>query len=534
MTAGFIFVIAILVLGGVIATVSDRLGTKVGKARLRLFNLRPRSTAVVVTVATGTVLSGLTLGILFAASKPLRRGVFRIDEIQERLNQSRKDLTRTEDEKERVEDELDKAKEDLAAALAQINQANFSLDQVNTQATETETQLKQSQSKLNQLQSQLGEVKAAKTKTESELNNTESELDKVFEQKQFLESEIAKLQAEQQKLIKQREQVEAQIQQQDRQIQQQDIEIAERDQVIAQREELLEELESQKAELESQNDQLESQKAELESQNDQLEGQKADLESQKADLKDQIELVERDFILLREGSVVLKRGEVLASALVRIKNPDKLQQAVEQLLQQANRKAVSSVQLGNTEAGKEQVLQITKTEVEELMQEIDDGRDYVVQVISAANYLAGEKRVAVFTKAELNRLLFSSGEVIAGTSVQPSTLSNDELQQELEQLLDASRFRARFVGVVDGLIQIGDARVDTLVNFFEQLQEHDQSLELQAVASEDTYTIGPLKIDLLARRNGEIIFSTRPQEQPSPSLTEPETTETEDDTPNVN
>lgn len=527
MTAGFIFVIAILVLGGVIATVSDRLGTKVGKARLRLFNLRPRSTAVVVTVATGTVLSGLTLGILFAASKPLRRGVFRIDEIQERLNQSRKDLTRTEDEKERVEDELERAKEDLAAALSQINQANFSLEKVNTQATETESKLQQSQQQLDQLQSQLGEVKAAKTKTESELNNTESQLDQVFEQKQLLESEIAQLQAEQQKLIKQREQVEAQIQEQDRKIKQQDLEIDQRDKVIAEREELLQELETQKAELEGQNNELEGQKAELE-------GQKAELESQKADLKDQIQLVERDFILLREGRVVLKRGEVLASALVRIKNPDKLKQAVEQLLQQANRKAVSSVQLGNDQAGKEQVLQITKAEVEELMQEIDDGRDYVVQVISAANYLVGEKRVAVFTKAELNRLLFSSGEVIAGTSVQPSTLSNNELQQELEQLLDASRFRARFVGVVDGLIQVGDARVDTLVNFFEQLQEHDQSLELQAVASEDTYTIGPLKIDLLARRNGEIIFSTRPQDQPSPSLSEPETPAEEDETPDVN
>lgn len=96
MTAGFILVISILVLGGVIATVSDRLGTKVGKARLSLFKLRPRTTAVVVTMVTGTVLSGLTLGILFAASKPLRRGVFRIDEIQERLNQSRKDLKKRE------------------------------------------------------------------------------------------------------------------------------------------------------------------------------------------------------------------------------------------------------------------------------------------------------------------------------------------------------------------------------------------------------------------------------------------------------
>jgi uncharacterized protein (DUF3084 family) len=511
MTAGFILVIAILVLGGVIATVSDRLGTKVGKARLSLFKLRPRSTAVVVTMVTGTVLSGMTLGILFAASKPLRRGVFRIDEIQERLNQSRKDLTRTEDEKERVEAELEQARNTLNSALAQLNQINSSLDQANTQATETETklqqtqsQLKKSQARLNQLQSQLSEIDQAKNQTESELNRTESQLQEVFKQKQSLQSEIEQLQTDREKLIQQREQVQAQIKDRDREIAEQDQVISERDQVIAKRDQVIVEREKLLKDLEQ---------------------QQVELEQQQAYLKEQFKLVERDFQLLREGSVVLKRGAVLASGLIRVKDPKKSTEVVNSLLQEANRNALNSVQMGNSSVEKEQVLQITKAEVEELITEIDDGRDYVVQIISAANYLAGESRVAVFTKAEANRLLFTSGEVIAGTSIKPSTLSNDQLQQQLEQLLDASRFRARFVGIldVDGLIQIGDARVETLVDFFEKLQQHDQPVELQAVASEDTYTIGPLKIDLLARQNGEIIVSTRPQDQEVMTKEETET-----------
>ena len=519
MTAGLILVIAILVLGGVIATVSDRLGTKVGKARLSLFKLRPRTTAVVVTMVTGTVLSGLTLGILFAASKPLRRGVFRIDEIQERLNQSRKDLTRTEDEKERVEDELDQARNALNAALAQLNQINSSLAQANTQATETETKLQQTQSqlektqsRLNELQSQLSQINDAKNQTESELNRTENQLQEVFDQKQSLQSEIEQLQTEREKLIEQREQVKAQIQERDREIAQQDQVISERDQVIAERDQVIAEREQVIAEREKLLKDLEQQQAKL--------------EEQKAYLTEQFELVERDFQLLREGSVVLKRGAVLASGLIRVKDPKQSTDVVHSLLQEANRNAMNSVQLGNSSVAKEQVIQITKAEIEELITEIDDGRDYVVQIISAANYLAGESRVAVFTKAEPNRLLFTSGEVIAGTSIKPSTLSNDQLEQQLEQLLDASRFRARFVGIldVDGLIQIGDARVETLVNFFEKLQEHDQQVELQAVAAQDTYTIGPLKIDLLARQNGEIILSTRPQDQ---QILTPEETETQ-------
>ncbi|MDL5057722.1 DUF3084 domain-containing protein [Geitlerinema calcuttense] len=92
MTIGIILIVAILVLGGVLATLGDRIGTKVGKARLSLFNLRPRDTAVLITIVTGVLISGSTLGILFATSKPLRRGVFEYDETQRNLRRAREEL----------------------------------------------------------------------------------------------------------------------------------------------------------------------------------------------------------------------------------------------------------------------------------------------------------------------------------------------------------------------------------------------------------------------------------------------------------
>lgn len=497
MTAGIILVISILVLGGVIATVSDRLGTKVGKARLSLFNLRPRNTAMVVTIVTGSVLSALTLGILFASSKPLRRGVFQIDKIQTRLNDARKDLTRAEDERKRVETDLAKARVELKTAMDQLNAINQSLQTAQSEAFKTAEELQKTQSRLGELQKQLQGIQSEKTAMEDELARTENRLQQVFQQKQSLQAEISQLRTERQNLIQQREQVKAQIKtrdreiakraqemkQQDQEIEQQEKRITEQDKIIAKRESRLQELE------------IEQEK----------------LEQQKQILANQVELVERDFQLLREGSVVLERGEVLASGLVHITDPKTALQAINTLLQKANDNAIEVVQLGNTKANQAQVIQITKAEVEELMDQIDDGRDYVVQIISAANFLVGETRVAVFTKAEPNRLLFTTGEIIAGTTFNPSTLSNEQLRKQLQQLLDASSFRARFVGVVDGTVQIGNDRMDTLIRFFQQLQEHNQPLEIQAVAAEDAYTIGPLRLDLLARRNGEVIFSTRQQ-----------------------
>ncbi|NEQ25285.1 MAG: DUF3084 domain-containing protein, partial [Microcoleus sp. SIO2G3] len=89
MTSGYILIVAILVLGGVIATLGDRIGTRVGKARLSLFNLRPRKTATVVTIITGSLISASTLGILFATSDSLRKGIFELDNIQKRLRIAR-------------------------------------------------------------------------------------------------------------------------------------------------------------------------------------------------------------------------------------------------------------------------------------------------------------------------------------------------------------------------------------------------------------------------------------------------------------
>jgi uncharacterized protein (DUF3084 family) len=70
MGSGYILVLAVLLLGGVIATLGDRIGMKVGKARLSLFNLRPRQTATLVSIATGSVISASTPGFTIWRQQP--------------------------------------------------------------------------------------------------------------------------------------------------------------------------------------------------------------------------------------------------------------------------------------------------------------------------------------------------------------------------------------------------------------------------------------------------------------------------------
>ena len=87
--SGWLLILSLLILGGILSTLGDRLGSRVGKARLSLFNMRPRRTAVVITVLTGSLISALSLGLMLLVSRQLRVGLFELDTLQARLKDSR-------------------------------------------------------------------------------------------------------------------------------------------------------------------------------------------------------------------------------------------------------------------------------------------------------------------------------------------------------------------------------------------------------------------------------------------------------------
>ena len=548
MTAGYILVFVILVLGGVIATVSDRLGTKVGKARLSLFKLRPRDTAVVVTVMAGSILSALTLGILFATSKPLRTGVFRIDEIQKRLNNARREINQATQEKNRVETELAQARAAQAQARANLEQINQSLQAANAEQARTQTKLNSLRAQLNSVQAakskteqQLSQVEAAKSQTEEQLSSveaaksrteeqlklvetarsttqaqldrTENQLKTVSAQKTSLGSEIAQLQADRQQLIEQREQVKVQIAQRDREIAKRDAAIVDRNALIAQRDKEI----AQRAQNLSERDRtiVERDKviAEREALLETLAQQQTQLEQQQTVLQQQMQVLERDFQAIREGTVAIRRGQILAAGVVRINDPGTASRAIDRLLQEANKTTVGLMQPDNKKI-REQIIQITTAEIDQLISQIKDGQDYVVRIVAGANYLREEKRIKVFAEAEINRVVFRAGDVIAAVAVDPVTLTDEQVRQQLQQLIEACQFRARLIGVVGGRVQVADNRIETLAGFVDRLQQYDKPLEVRAIAADVTYIAGPLKIDLVALSNGVVVFRTGQQQPP--------------------
>lgn len=448
MSTGLILIFAILVIGGVIATVGDRIGTKVGKARLSLFNLRPRRTATLITILTGIVVAASTLGILFATSGPLRTGVFELGAIQRKLRWARADLKG--------------AKSQLETAQAQKKRTEAELNRAKAQEIAAQKQLIRTQKQIQTIGGSLKSAIAERNRATSDrvavqhtLEQNRSQLATISEQVLQFRSNISQLQAERGRVVAVAEE-----------------EIKAKNAVIGERE-----------------------------------GRLKQLEAQQDFLVQEIGKLEREAEGLRRGNVAIQRGQVLSSAVVRILDPRSTQAAIDQLLREANRSATELVRPGTKPQG--QIIQITKAEVDQLIKQVSNGQDYVVRLSAAANYLTGENLVQVFAEAAPNQVVFREGDLISATSLNPASLSEVQIQQRINLLVTAAGFRARRLGILTDTVQIGEGRVQDLLAFIEKLQLYNETIELRTIAQETIFTAGPLKVNLVAVRNGKELLRSQ-------------------------
>ena len=60
----WILIVFLIILGGLIAPFGDLLGTKIGKARFSILKLRPKKTATIITIITGSFISAISIGFM--------------------------------------------------------------------------------------------------------------------------------------------------------------------------------------------------------------------------------------------------------------------------------------------------------------------------------------------------------------------------------------------------------------------------------------------------------------------------------------
>ena len=382
--SGWLLILALLILGGVLSTLGDRLGSRVGKARLSLFNLRPRRTAVLITVLTGSLISALSLGLLLLVSRQLRVGLFELDALQAKLRDSRS--------------ALDAAEADLR------------------------------------------EARSATERIEAELITTRRRA-------ATLRQELEPLQLQKLQLEQERNRLTADIQARDMDIQRTE------------------------AELRSVRDRIKAGEQELSS-------------------------LEKDLLALRRGSVVLRSGQPLATATVRLEQPEQAKQVVDRLLQEANQTAYIRVRPGETPD--RQILLVPRSDVERLQQTLRQSGTWVVSMRSAGNVLRGEAVVYAYPDVKPNRTITRPDEVLASITLEPEERGSEAVRNRLNLLL-ASAFAEvqRRGSLTEGLQFDGNALNALGLELVERVDS--QPLELQVIAARSSDTADPVAVRLIVR-----------------------------------
>lgn len=187
MFIGISVILVLMAMGGIIAYLGDKIGTRVGKRRLTLFGLRPKYTSVVITILSGTLIACLTVATMAVLNENVRVALFGLS---------------------RLHAEMDRLNEDIAAkneALAQgeklLHEKNAEIEQMTGRMTTISDELAQVETQRNNMQAQLSVVEEAYEKAKADITTSAAEIKALEETKTELSGNIEKLNEERKVLI---------------------------------------------------------------------------------------------------------------------------------------------------------------------------------------------------------------------------------------------------------------------------------------------------------------------------------------------
>jgi len=130
---GILLILVLIITGGAIAFIGDRLGSKIGKKRLSIFGLRPRHTSIVITIFTGICITTLTFGVMAAASENVRTALFGMEKLHQRMTTTQRQL-------DEATDRLDQAQQEQIEKDAELAQTKDEVDKLQAQQADLEAE----------------------------------------------------------------------------------------------------------------------------------------------------------------------------------------------------------------------------------------------------------------------------------------------------------------------------------------------------------------------------------------------------------
>ena len=186
MVVGVKILIIIALMGGLIAYMGDKLGTKVGKRRMSLFGLRPKHTSIIVTIVTGLLVAAATVGVLSFTSQSVRTALFGMDQLRADMKHLNEEVAAKTQELIRGKALLEQNKQELEERMAEIEQIRREVDATKAELASaqvakdaTEAELASLQSSYAEVSKKLADLEATRAKMEAhikDLQNTQEQL----------------------------------------------------------------------------------------------------------------------------------------------------------------------------------------------------------------------------------------------------------------------------------------------------------------------------------------------------------------------
>lgn len=454
-----ITLIAVLVLvGGIIAYLGDKIGMKVGRSRLSLFGLRPKHTSVIITICTGIIIAGASIATLTIASQDVRTALFHMKEIKEALATSEALYKTTKTQLDEVEIQL----------VAQEKQA-----------AELTMQIQEKTRKYEELDQQLQMVVVQRDAVQQELDDARNALQGISER-----YEAAKQQYEQATS---------------------DLEKAKSD-LNATRAQLNEAI-TQLAREEKRYDNMKQINERLDARIKEQQETEKRMREQMALLSEEYETYIRrqeDIITeatkrlqeIQHGDFAFQSGEILLATIIDGGiSPEQARDELLVFLRQVDRLALSR---GASIDGKTSAVKVQSEEhFNQVVQILASEHDrFVVRAVSISNTLVGDP-VVVRLMYYPNQLIYRKGEVVSSTVV--TTKNPADIEAALLGLLQNLSITGLEKGMVtkaDG--SVGDVSVDEFLNAMAAVRRLSGPALVSAVADTNIWTaVGPLKVRLV-------------------------------------
>lgn len=197
---GITLIFVLVVMGGAIAYIGDKLGTKVGKKKLTIFGLRPKHTSILVTIITGILIAGTTLGVLSLTSRDVRTALFGMDELKAQLTVLSKEVKDKSTELDANRIELETKTKEYSSLSAKVKETADKLNTITAELSSVTAERDRVTSALNNIQLDYAQAKGDLEKSKSEIKTleaTKAELDSkvavLNEAKETLQTDVSKL-----------------------------------------------------------------------------------------------------------------------------------------------------------------------------------------------------------------------------------------------------------------------------------------------------------------------------------------------------